>query len=256
MTRIWDTTAQRHPTRTGEVITSVIAVGLIGISLWAFMPKGNPLVGDNRSLAAKTLISLGNGLPSMTETKNQVEQYWKTIEALRSEGTLTQEEIREQGFNIKPKIPPHLSSKEKDYERQDQINTQTMIEAKPPTKKGMFFKGIEHSTTITTPNSEKYHFQLDKVSKSHMLAQAQNLPPSSSAKIVKEKLGKPSKETFTTVDGSKDMCKVFIYNLKTYRQGVSTLGKDENLIVQFDQNNMLASIFTSSKDKPPFTEIQ
>jgi len=241
-------------------------------------------------------------LPSVKETQQAIKDYWQVVESIRSEGTLSPEDIRRQGYNIKPLTPRKVqltknqrqelfdkySQQTQSYNNNPQMRGQEVsnraLRTSHPYKKGLFVRGdfrknqnvgnLADPTAPTAPNApspskqvprypnnevEKFYFSMDIVSKQTLLEKAYSLPSSTSLSQAKALLGAPSKETFITEgvnqpdsEGyasrpSNTLQKAIVYYIKKYQAGKKTPHKDQELILTFNEDNLLESVYLSNQ---------
>jgi hypothetical protein len=209
----------------------------------------------------------GISLPSVKETQERIKAYWSIVDSLRSEGTLSNEDIQAQGFKINPLTDPRFqksqegindmgyqnglfsSSPTTNYNRQvaHPRNRGHITQITHPYKKGLFVKGEPRKYPHN--RVEKYYFSMDTITRNHLLDIAGSLPTSTSVAQAKALLGSPSKETFVRDsyhNRSQKLQKVLVYNLKQYRAGKVTPDKDQELILTFNEQNLLEDIYTTN----------
>jgi hypothetical protein len=227
----------------------------------------SPFIGEkpNNSRLKEILPSISNladpkTLPTVKSTTQAIQSYWQIVESIRSEGTLSKEQIKEQGYDIDPKTPFKSKSSLANTRYKESLNTvddldgavqsieaDTSIQItqiKHPYKKGLFIKG----ETKKYPHNkiEKFYFAMDTVSKENLLKTAHSLSEATSLTQTKRLLGTPSKDTFVTNPSETgELQRALVYSIQQFKPGIHTPEKDEHLIITFNEDNMVNEVYTS-----------
>jgi hypothetical protein len=237
-------------------------------NIW-FLSQGN----DSLTLESISHIKQQQaGAPSSPATistrqaATKAKAYKQSIQALETPPTITDDQVKEQGFVIRPidgyKI--RTTSAQKIEEPPDsafrtQVNsataqgyknaqalthkTRNVIEGFSSNRVSEVKKLINgQSYNEDDPDSSQHHYSMDQTNRRILLTNAKNLSVGTPRTIAKKTLGRPSKETIVALPESRELAKMLVYTIKLWRQGVSTPDRDEKLILVFNSDDRLMSV--------------
>jgi len=204
----------------------------------------------------------GTKPPRIEDAINHGLAHQRAIQSLQTSPTATNDEIKAQGFVIRPvdnyqrRYKPDFTANKKI----PQINTALPSSISSTSSTSSALDGIKTSIASiynqieTTANSHKtqdsifpsghqpHYYSMDSTSRSILLNSAKTLSIGTPRTMAKKVLGRPTKETIVALPESRDLTKMLVYTTKIYRQGVTTPDKDENLILLFDPSDRLVSL--------------
>lgn len=226
------------------------------------------------SLSKHTLDKKGSpNTPSVRETAAAAKTYKEAVKSLETPTTLTDEEVKRQGFAIRP-----IESFKLHKQSSTVAGTSSDVPAPSPTpptssntnlKFGInahqFTKNVQKESQNLQRQAKRFvesfssnnfgarsapfsnyqsghYYSMDEINKRLLITNAKSLESGASKTLVKRLLGRPTKETIVSLPENNELAKILVYAIKLWRQGVSTPNKDENLILVFDSTDNLVSI--------------
>lgn len=222
---------------------------------------------------SKSIQTKGNSpnSPSVRGATALAKSYKDSIKALETPSSLSDEELKNQGFVIRPiegikihgpatisDVPAPLTSQNNQNNQNNQKNNryglQELYKATQAGAKNLTQNARTAVETFTANqfsprennnsynNSYKYAYSMDETSRKLLLSNAKALTPGTSRVVAKRVLGKPNKETTIALENERDLAKMLVYTIKIWKQGVPTPDKDEKLILVFNSQDYLLSI--------------
>lgn len=278
-----------------KTFTLALVLGIGSLALMVNLPKleGNPSLGNQAlPLDLKSASQRQNHLgkvdqpqtPTLITTREaaaKAKTYKESIKALETPPTITDEEVKDQGFVIRaidsykvshtaPDIAPATANNSQNLARNSVLNTQinsiaskSYTEAQNVTKRTRnaieefssdqvsHAKKLIQGTTSALRNSsyystasntnEDHHYSMDATNRRILLTNAKSLSIGTPRSVAKKLLGRPSKETVIALPEDGELAKMLVYSIKIWKQGISTPDKDEKLILLFNSEDRLLS---------------
>ena len=246
-------------------------------NLWFFDQGDNSLTLESPSRIKQQQPGAPNTTSETSETSTittreaaaKARAYRQSIQALETPPTITDDEVKNQGFVIrpidgyrirttstqKPEQPSNsvFKTQVKNITGEGYKNAQTLthktrnvIEKFSSNQVSEVKKLINGQALVGEYSDSHYqtqhHYSMDQTNRRILLTNAKNLSVGTPRTIAKKTLGRPSKETIVALPENGELAKMLVYTIKVWRQGVSTPEKDEKLILVFNSDDRLVSV--------------